>query len=174
MITGKVRQSGATGVTAWYPVAWAVAPVAIELAAFVDSGATLTYKAQYTTDALLPLNCNITRSTTTATLKLPNHNLTTNDSIIVVGSGDTNLDGTYTVASVVDANTITYTVANTGSTQSAGTVGVIPLHVFDHGTITGKSADFDGSISVPVTAVRLNVTAWTSGGVTMLIKQGGR
>lgn len=40
---------------------------------------------------------------------------------------------------------------------------------FDHATITGKTASFDGSLTIPATAVRLNVTAWTSGSVTMRV-----
>lgn len=43
---------------------------------------------------------------------------------------------------------------------------------WDHATITGKTDDFDGQILFPVRAVRLNLTAWTSGSVTITILQG--
>jgi hypothetical protein len=42
---------------------------------------------------------------------------------------------------------------------------------FDHATITGKTATFDGQLNFPVSAVRLNVTAFTSGSVTMTLLQ---
>lgn len=45
---------------------------------------------------------------------------------------------------------------------------------FDHATITGKTASFDGSILFPVAAVRLTVTAYTSGNVTMTVLQGAQ
>lgn len=44
---------------------------------------------------------------------------------------------------------------------------------FDHATITGKTANFDGNYAFPVRAVRLNVTAYTSGSVTMTLLQFG-
>lgn len=42
---------------------------------------------------------------------------------------------------------------------------------FDHATITGKTANFDGSIVTPCAAVRLTVTAYTSGSVTATFLQ---
>jgi len=39
-------------------------------------------------------------------------------------------------------------------------------------TMSAKSATADAKIDFPVTAVRLNVTAWTSGNVVMHILQG--
>jgi hypothetical protein len=43
---------------------------------------------------------------------------------------------------------------------------------FDHPTVTGKTADTDGNYAAPVRAIRLNVTAWTSGTATMNVLQG--
>jgi hypothetical protein len=42
---------------------------------------------------------------------------------------------------------------------------------FDHSTITGKTTNSDGNYAFPVRAIRLNVTAYTSGSVTMTLLQ---
>ena len=39
--------------------------------------------------------------------------------------------------------------------------------------MTAQTGDKDGSYTAPVTAVRLNVTAWTSGTATMTVIQAG-
>ena len=44
---------------------------------------------------------------------------------------------------------------------------------YDHATLAAKTTSSDGNIIVPVTAVRLNVTAYTSGTVTMTVLQSG-
>lgn len=45
---------------------------------------------------------------------------------------------------------------------------------FDHATLTGKTVDADGSYTAPVTGIRLNVTAHTTGSATLtIISQGG-
>jgi len=44
---------------------------------------------------------------------------------------------------------------------------------FDHATITGKIASFDGNFTSPVVACRLNVTPYTSGTATMTVLQAG-
>lgn len=165
----------AAGPTAWIPIDYKVAGFGLTIGCVVSSNATLTYKVQYTHDNPYgpPINCNITRSATTATVTTPaNHGLTTNDSVTIIGSGDPNLDGTYTVASVVSQSSFTYTVSNTGATQSAASVGYIPMRVFDHTTITGQTANKDSNIAFPVRAVRLNVTAFTAGYVTMILNEG--
>ena len=44
---------------------------------------------------------------------------------------------------------------------------------FDHATLTAKTASSDGNYAFPVTAVRLNVTPWTSGTATLQVIQAG-
>jgi hypothetical protein len=174
MRTTSITSAAATGPSNWVPIDNNLFGFGLTLNCTITSGATITYKVQYTSDRIdFWQPCNITRSGTTATLKLQNHGISgTTDSIVVRGTGDSNLDGVYTVASIADANTITYTVANTGATLAANTAEVVVLRVFDHATITGKTANQDGNIAFPVTAVRLNVTAWTSGKVTMTLNEG--
>jgi hypothetical protein len=68
----------------------------------------------------------------------------------------------------VKTGTVTFGLQHTYDTgvQSDGTW-------FDHATITGKSANFDGSITAPVAACRLRLTASTSGSVTASVIQAG-
>ena len=44
---------------------------------------------------------------------------------------------------------------------------------FTHSTLSAKTASADGAYVNPITACRLNVTAWTSGTVTMTVIQAG-
>lgn len=44
---------------------------------------------------------------------------------------------------------------------------------FDHAFITGQTGNKDGNYAFPIRATRLNVTAFSSGTVTMTILQGG-
>lgn len=44
---------------------------------------------------------------------------------------------------------------------------------FDHATLAGVTSDTPGNIAFPVRAVRLVVTAWTSGSVVMTAIQAG-
>lgn|SRR3990172_2510058 len=42
---------------------------------------------------------------------------------------------------------------------------------FDHSVVTGQTANKDGNYSFPVSAIRLTVTAYTSGSVTLTMLQ---
>lgn len=165
---------GAAGASAWVPIDSYITGFGLAIGCTITASASLTYKVQYThSDPWLRQDCYITRSTTIATVTLNNHGInTTTDSITIFGSGDTNLDGTYAVASVSDANTFTYTVANTGATVSKGGVTCTVFRVFDHASIAAKTGDFDGNIAVPVRAVRLYATTYASGKVTMTLNEG--
>ena len=174
MKTTSIVSPGATGPSAWVPIDNSPSGFGLAIGCTVSSGASLTYKVQYTHDDMNKWQaCTVSRSTTVATLKLTAHGITgTTDSIVVRGTGDNNLDGTFAVATIVDANTITYTVANTGATLASNMTQVLILRVFDHTTITGKTANSDGNIAFPVTAVRINNTVWASGLATMTLNEG--
>ncbi len=45
---------------------------------------------------------------------------------------------------------------------------------FDHSSVTGETTSTDGNYAFPVRAIRLTVTAYTSGDVTMTVLQGVR
>jgi hypothetical protein len=163
---------GAAGPSAWIPINRYQTPLNIGFGVTLSSGATLTYKIQHTfDDPQETYACQITRSTTTATVVLTDHGLVVNDSITVSGAGAP-LDGTYTVASVVDANSVTYTVANSGATVSAPGARLAKHRVFDHEQVTGKTANEDGNYAYSVCAIRLNVTAYTGGKATLTVIQG--
>jgi hypothetical protein len=174
-MTGTVSVTlAATGVSPWIPVNRYQVPFGVSLFGLPSSGASVTWKVQHTADRLdsdaeRPIS--ISRAGTVATVTDPAHGLSVGDSVIIMGSGSSNLDGTQAVASIVDANTYTYTVVNTGATASAtGTRGK-NLRVFDHATLTGQTARADGNYAFPVTAVRLSATV-VSGTVTLEILQG--
>lgn len=150
----------------------ALNPFNLGIGCVCSSNINATYSVQYSHDSPLDsVTCSISRSSTTATLTLTNHGLTTNDSIVVSGTGDSNLDGTYGVAGVTNQNVITYTVADTGATAAVGKVSV--MRVFNHPTLVSKTASADGNIAYPVRAVRLTITSYTAGYVTMLVSQAG-
>lgn len=68
---------------------------------------------------------------------------------------------------------LTYKVQYTFDDVFAPTFNPATATWFDHATITGKTASFDGNFSFPVIACRLNVTPYTSGTATMNVVQAG-
>ena len=68
---------------------------------------------------------------------------------------------------------LTYKVQHTFDDVFASSFSPATATWFDHATITGKTASSDGNYAFPVTAVRLNVTPWTSGTATLQILQAG-
>lgn len=44
---------------------------------------------------------------------------------------------------------------------------------YTHSTLSAKTASSDGNYAYPITACRINVTAWTSGSVTFTVLQAG-
>jgi hypothetical protein len=68
---------------------------------------------------------------------------------------------------------LTYTVEHTFDDVFAKTFNPSTATWFPNSGLTNKIADTDGNYTAPVTAVRLNVTVWTSGSVTMTVIQAG-
>lgn len=164
----------ALGQTAWIIADRLQASFGIGLGCRISSGASLTYKVQHSFSNPYDNRrvVTIARSTTVATVTDVGHSLSVGDSIIVTGSGSSNLDGTYDIASIVDADSYTYTVANSGAAASAANTYLASLRVFDHPTLTGQTASADGNYQFPVFAVRLKVTTYASGNVTLQYHQG--
>lgn len=71
---------------------------------------------------------------------------------------------------VTMTGTLTYSVEHTFDDIQDPTVTPI---AFSHSTIAGKTVNADGNYAFPVRAVRLNVTAYTSGSATMTLLQFG-
>jgi len=159
----RVRLAAA-GYSAWIPLNRYPSSYAVALALYFSSNKNLTANVQYTLDPLESQVGVASRSTTTATLKLTNHGLSVDDSIVVEGAAPFN--GTYQVASVVDQNTITYTVVDSGA-ASAGGLSVIPMRVQLHSVLNAITADADSNFSAPPTACRLYVSSYTAGYVDL-------
>jgi protein involved in polysaccharide export with SLBB domain len=153
---------------------WQQRPFNVALLASLSFDGVLTYKVEYTPDNPQKVTpCYITRSGTTATMTLAaNHGLSVGDSVTVINSGDPNLNGTYPVASVPSANTLTYTVAATGLTTALPQAGVVLMRVFPHDYMVNLTARADGNFAFPISACRVTVTAYTAGSVTLEIMQG--
>lgn len=165
---------GAAGVSSWIPLDTNRLPFNVGFGCTIAYDSTLTYSAQYTFDNLgNQQTCTISRSTTTATATVKSHGLTVGDSVLVLNSGDSNLDGTRVVVSVTGADTFTYTVSNTGLTASVLGCTAIVMRVFDHPEIDDETTATNGNLAFPCTAIRLIVTAYTDGSVTMTVAQGG-
>ncbi len=125
----------------------------------------------------------LTRSTTTATLVFNaaedwsgntwvNHGLAVGDSLLI-GGPDAPFAGTYAVASVVDSRTVTFTVANSGALVAGPGTYVARLFVIQGlNGVTGTSGATSGSITTPINFIRSNVTAFTSGALTLSFNQG--
>ncbi len=68
---------------------------------------------------------------------------------------------------------LTYKVQYTYDDVFASTFNPSTATWFDHSTLVGKTASADGNFTLPVSAIRLNVTPYTSGTATMNVLQAG-
>lgn len=178
-----LANQNAIGSTEWLPLDYRQRPPTVTINVLVPSTVSaVTYSVDYTNDDLMGntkvFPSSISRTTTTATVVSPLHGLNVGDSLRVLGTGfpnnqATTLDGLFTVASVTDANTFTYTVTNSGVTAASSQTYYIPMRVTTLSSFSGKTASFDGNVAFPVRAVRLRVTAYTgTGNVLMEVTQG--
>lgn len=137
----------------------------------------ITFKIEHTFDSFGNKKpATISRSGTTVTVVVnAGHDLNTGDSVIVLNGNQltrsTGLDGTYNVT-VTDSTTFTYTSGVSGTVATTNGVDVCLLRVQPHSTITGNSASVDGNYAFPISAMRLNVTAWSAGKATLTVIQG--
>ena len=146
------------------------APFNVAFSVNVQGTGTFTVEHGYA-DFINKKNPKITRSTTTATMTLPTHGLKVGDSLIVGGAGAP-LDGTYAVASVTDANTVTYTVANSGATANADGAWCVPVRVFPHSTVAAQTTSQDGNYAFPCNCVRMRITVAGAGNYAFHVNQG--
>lgn len=163
----------AAGNSPWIPVDSQQSPFYIGLGVMPTSLASLTYSVQHTFDTFDGTHpVTIARSGTVATVTDTAHEASVGDSVFIRNSGDANLDGTYDIASIVDANTFTYTVANTGATAGLPMTEGDVARVFNHSTLVAQTTRMDGNYQFPVAMVRLKVTTYASGQVSMVVMQG--
>ena len=168
----------AAGVSPWIPLDYLSTPFNVGLSVKLTPGAVLTYDVEHTFDDLFDRAQigALSRVAAVATLDfLSPHLLSVGDWLGVDTAGapfDTELG---VVATVVDADTVTYAVPNSGPTSvaPASFVRVRKARVFDNEFLVALAASEDGNYAFPVRAVRLNVTAWTSGTAQLTVIQAG-
>lgn len=184
---------GAVGFSEWVPLNYRQRPPEVQVNVVVPSTVTGTFSVDYTNDLVLGegndfsllawvVPTSITRAAAVATVVQPNHGMNVGDSVRVansgfpngtLGAGATTMDGLFTVASVVDANTFTYAVTNSGITTASTWARYIPMHVFTPTALSGKSASTDATLTFPCRAVRLRCTAYAGTGlIAMTVTQG--
>ena len=73
--------------------------------------------------------------------------------------------------SISSGATLTYSVQHTFDDVYAAGYNPATGNWFTHPTLSARTTSADSSYNAPVTAVRLNVTAWTSGTVTAVFLQ---
>ena len=118
----------------------------------------------------------ISRVTTTATVTLNDHGLSTGDNVEIFDTNytthdpESNFEGSFDVV-VIDVNSFRYTVANTGATSAIGRA--ITFRVVKHPTLQGDAVAQAGIQNEPVSAVRLDVTALSAGKATLTVLQQG-
>lgn len=141
--------------------------------------ANLTATVQHTGDDPMQNQRAVTlsRTTTTLTITDTSHKLITGDNIFLDASGDvTNTwPGSYDVT-VVDANTYTVTVANSGAATSTGKVRSFRVFNFDDASLVGVTGTpptrVDGHYDYPIAATRLHVASYSAGSATLTVQQG--
>tara|TARA_R110000868_G_scaffold94340_5_gene260315 strand:- start:3824 stop:4264 length:441 start_codon:yes stop_codon:yes gene_type:complete len=143
----------------------------------LSSGAVLTYSIEYSLDnAQDPMNLTqqftLSRTTTVLTITKTAHGLAVGDWVKLWGNGGANLDAEFNVATVVDADNVTVAIANSGLTAGNGTGWMQTLRVLPLTAPTGNTVDGSYGLDHVVTAVRINVSSWTSGTVDFQVLQG--
>lgn len=68
---------------------------------------------------------------------------------------------------------LTYTVEHTFDDVQSPSFSPATAVWYSNSTIVSKTTNQDGNYAFPVTAIRLNVTAWTSGTATLTVIQAG-
>jgi hypothetical protein len=160
----------ATGASPWHVVNSKQSPFDIGFGCNMSGGGSGTYLVEHGFTDFKRLPCTISRTTTTATMTLMSHGLKAGDSLSVQNAGAP-FDGVYPVASVVDANTVTYTVANSGAAASVAGSFVVPIRVFPYAT-GAATASSDGNYAFPINCMRVRTTIAGAGLLVLHINQG--
>ena len=157
------------------------------LALTFSFNANLTATVQHTFDdpEQTPRAVTLARAGTVLTVTDAGHNLIVGDNILLSNPNkDANniwdggaAGGTpYDIATIVDANNYTVTVANSGS--AAGTGAVQSFRVFnnDDARLVGVAGNpptrVDGNYAFQIGACRLKCTGYTAGTATLTVQQG--
>lgn len=171
------QRLSAAGYTPWVPINRLQTSFTVGLAVVLSSGASLTYSVEYTLDAPhntanLTQEFKLSRTTTVLTVTKVAHALSVGSWVNLWGNGGAPLDGEFQVASVVDANNFTVTVANSGLTAGNGVGWLQTMRVYSHATLAGLTASGSGSFTSPIFATRLHVSTYSSGTADFDVLQG--
>lgn len=169
------QRLSAAGFSPWVVLDRYVRGFTVGLGVNLSSNANLTYSVQHTFDNVLVeevLSTPITRVTTTATLTKTNHGLSVGDFIQIAGGGAP-FDGQFSVATVPNQNTVTYTVLNSGAASSSPDARAVLARVMNHDILNGKTASDDGNYIAPPVACRFIITTFSAGYADLTVVQGG-
>ena len=178
----------AAGDSGWVFVDYRRSDQQIGFQVSLSDGAVLTYDVDYTLDANSKQgwrNVTLARAATVATVTLPAHGLKVGDNVQLVASNyrthnpNPNFEGSFDVASVVDADNFTITVADAGDTT--GVARALTFSVIPHPTVSGETTaqvgnfdpDATDDVAAVISGLRLNVTSYTSGAATLKVLQSG-
>jgi hypothetical protein len=166
----------AAGYSAWVPINRMQQSFVIGLAVNISTGATMTFSVQYSLDDPNdPMNLTqvftLSRSTTTLTVTKTAHGLIVGDSVKLWGNGGAPLDLTSNVVAITDLNNFTVTVADSGLSAGNRVGWLQTMRALAFADMAAKSASLTGRLELPVTAVRLNVSAYTSGTADLQVIQ---
>jgi hypothetical protein len=171
------QRLSAAGYSPWVPINRNQSSFHVALAVILSSGAVLTYTVEYSLDnpndpSNLTQAFILARTTTSLNVNWVAHGRSVGDWVKLWGNGGGQLDGEYQVATVVDANNFTVTVANSGPTAGSGTGWIQSMRVYAHSTLTNLGVSASGDFGTPVIATRLRVSAYTTGTVDFEVVQG--
>lgn len=173
----------AVGNSPWVPLSYLQAPFGVTMACTLSGAGNLTYSVQYSYDGQDVSNSQlvtIVRTAGSANVLWPDHGLVTGDAVITTATGSPNLDSATDAdnrpiaqdITYVDENNFTYVVANSGATFGAQPSRCRRFRVFTHAVLAALTARADSNFNLPCQFVRLKVTAYTAGKITMAVTQG--
>lgn len=137
----------------------------LDISVYTAAGSDATTTATLSVGAILPFT-SITAAGTTATVTTPVlHGLSTGDTIVVNGTGQTNFDTATPVSITVTTTTaFTYTITSTTATATIGHIGVTSFFMKPLSVLAGTQV----SVSVGTSP-----HAWTAPAKGKLILSGG-
>lgn len=158
----------------WVALDYRERPFNAWLNAIIQPGSSLTYNIEYTTDMIdydgLVVAQSISQTTTVITVNTyVAHNLNVGDCVRIVNT-QTTMDGLYNITTVPTGTSFTVTSANSTTLTGGAYSAFIPSQVSI--LSLAQTANSSGQLTAPITAIRLNVTAYTSGNVTLKVLQG--
>lgn len=179
--------SGAVGaVTPWIILDRKLANFGVGIGVILSEDANLTYTVQHTFDPFGPdweLPVTLARAAGVVTATFPyQHGLTTADSLMIRGSGSTQMDSqpstaqigppwplnvgqplAFAVASTPSNTTLTYACTNAGPATDNGSAKAQIIRVFPNADLAAQTTRGNANYAFPVSAIRLLLTAWVAG-----------